>query len=87
MSVISGSHVNLVRARKALEKAFAERDWEALKETDILLGESLNEAFDDKHRNAYELVQEMEKILHTYSEMVMALPEGADMSFSTFPSA
>lgn len=86
MSVISGAHVNLVRARKALEKAFEERDWDALRETDKRLGESLNEAFDDEHRNTFELVQEMEKVLHTYAGVVAALPEGAEVSLHTFPS-
>lgn len=86
MSVISDSHVSLVRARKALEKAFAERDWDALKESDKLLGESLNRAFDDEHRNTFELVQEMEKVLHTYATLVASLPDEAQMSLSTFPT-
>ena len=86
MSVISRSHLNLVRARKALEKAFAERDWDALKETDRQLGQSLNEAFDDQDRNTSELVQEMEKVLRTYASMVAALPKDAEISLSTFPT-
>jgi len=86
MSVISRSHLNLVRARKALEKAFKERNWDALRETDKLLGESLNEAFDDVGRNTVELVQEMEKVLGTYAEMVAALPEDAEASLNTLPS-
>lgn len=87
MSVVSSSHVMLVRARKAMEKAFAERDWDALKETDKLLGECLNQAFDDEHRNTFELVQEMEKVLQAYAAMVEALPQGAEASLSSFPRA
>lgn len=85
MSVICRSHVELVRARKALEKAFDNRDWDVLKETDRRLGDILNSAFDDVDRNTGELVQEMERVLHTYAAMVEALPEAAELSLSVFP--
>lgn len=85
MSVISRSHFELVRARKALEQAFEEGDWVALRENDVLLGKQLDAAFVDDKRNTYELLQEMERVLKTYANLVSALPASAAESLSFFP--
>lgn len=74
MSLISSSHLSLVRARKELEKAFDENRWDELKDLDKSLGASLNQAFDDKQRDPTSLVHELEKVLSLYASMVEAMP-------------
>lgn len=81
MSLVSQSHVELVRARKALEKAFIDKDWEVLSACDRRVGEALNDAFEDDRRDTRELVYEMERVLGIYAKMVSALPA----SFSEHP--
>jgi hypothetical protein len=86
MPVISRSHVELVRARKALRQAFEEQDWEQLRERDIELGLRLDRAFDDKDSDSKALVKEMERILNTYAELVEVLPDYAEnLSFVPRP--
>lgn len=75
MSVISSHHFMLVRSRRELERAFSERDWEKIRQWDSELGRSLNLAFDDSERNTQALVDELEKILQTYAEVLACLPE------------
>lgn len=86
MSVVSKSQVELVRARKALEQAFDEQDWVALRKWDAKLGECLNRAFADPMRDAFELVQEMERVLHTYATLVEAMPAAAQNCLEHFNS-
>lgn len=74
MSVVSSSHFSLVRARRELEKAFQKGDWDAVRVWDQQLGEKLNEAFDDDGRDTVALIDELERILLTYSNVVSAMP-------------
>lgn len=77
MSVVSISHLNLLRARKQMEKAFQQNDWDAVKEWDVLLTHQLTQAFDDPARDNRLLVDELEHILGLYAKMVSVLPEAA----------
>lgn len=74
MSVIPASQVALIRARRALNQAFLEADWEAVREWDARLAEQLNVSFADENRDTQTLVEEMEKILALYAKMVTVLP-------------
>lgn len=85
VSIICQTHVELVRARKALEKAFVNQDWVALREMDIALGELLNKSFEDEARDAPSLVREMEHILNAYSRIISQLPESASEALALFP--
>ncbi|WP_045860436.1 hypothetical protein [Teredinibacter purpureus] len=83
MSVISVSHLALVRARKALEQAYDTKNWDDVRELDSLLGECLNQAFDDDQRDTSALVSELERVLKLYAAIVSSLPEQAEqLSFS-----
>lgn len=77
MSVVSASYVELVRSRRALHQAFLKRDWEGVRQWDSLLGGNLNRAFDDDHRDTLALVEELEKVLKLYADIVVAVPEHA----------
>ncbi len=81
MSVVSMSHLNLLRARKQMEKAFNDCDWDAVKEWDVLLTHQLNQAFDDPTRDNQLLVEELESILGLYAKMVSVLPDVATQSW------
>lgn len=74
MSIVSASQFTLARTRKELVTAFKNNDWQAVKEVDQLLAHNLNHAFDDKHRDTKALIDELEKIVCLYSEMVARLP-------------
>lgn len=74
MSIVSSSHVDLVRARKKFKKAYQNGEWDDVRQKDRELSECLNIAFEDKERDAKALVDEVERILHVYSEVVSALP-------------
>ncbi len=78
MSVIPASFTSLVRARRSLQKAHQSEDWDAVRELDVLLGESLNRAFDDSDRNTSALIEELEKVLHLYANIVSGLPVQAE---------
>lgn len=84
MTVISSSYFSLIRARKELEKAFQQGRWDDVKSWDIRLGVSLNKAFEDEQCNTAELVQELERILNTYANVVRGMPEKA-MSLTQAP--
>ncbi len=75
MSVISASHFSLVRARRELEKAYDVEDWSAVKQWDQDLGRMLNAAFDDEGRDTRALVNELEKVLALYAEIVLSMPD------------
>ena len=75
MSVVLSSHVELVRARRELEKAFEAGAWDNVRALDQHLAERLNSAFDDEQRDTRMLLEELEKILHTYSVVVAGLPQ------------
>ncbi len=81
MSVVSLTHMNLLRARKQMEKAFMEQDWDAVKDWDMLLTTQLTRAFDDPTRDNQLLVEELETILALYARMVSALPDAATRSW------
>lgn len=75
MSIVPSSHVELVRARRELEKAFEVRAWDDVRAWDQHLAERLNSAFDDDQRDTRALIDELEKILHAYSSVVAGLPQ------------
>jgi ferritin-like metal-binding protein YciE len=77
MSLVSSSHFSLVRARKALESAFRDNDWDQLRNLDQALGDSMNQAFEDDQRDTKNLVKELEKVLYLYAQMVSTLPDAA----------
>lgn len=74
MSVFSASQFSLARARKDLNNAFKNNDWQKIKDVDQLLAQTLNSAFDDSNRDTKALISELEKIIVLYSEMVACLP-------------
>lgn len=75
MNLVPVSQLNLVRARREMEKSYLADDWEAVRDWDQLLGVQLTQAFDDPDRDHKRLVTELEKILSLYSQMVRSLPE------------
>ncbi|WP_370978928.1 hypothetical protein [Agaribacterium sp. ZY112] len=85
MSLISCSHVDLVRTRKSLEFAFDNKQWGALKRHDLLMGEALDKAFDDKTLNAKELMSELERVLALYARIVAELPASESEFVASFP--
>lgn len=74
MSVVNASQFALRRARRELEKAFNQCNWEDVRHWDVELGQSLNAAFDDENRDTTSLVNELENILCTYAKLVERLP-------------
>lgn len=75
MTVVSAAHLNLVRARREMEKAFQRQDWDGVKDCDQLLSVQLNHAFDDDTRDSRSLVNELERVLSLYATIVHALPQ------------
>lgn len=75
MSIVPSSHVELARTRRALKKAFDIREWGDVRALDQQLTVRLNDAFDDELRDTRILIEELEKILHTYSTIVAELPQ------------
>lgn len=80
MSIVPFSHVELARTRRALKKAFDVREWGDVRTLDQQLAVRLNDAFDDELRNTRILLEELEKILHTYSIIVAELPQSSSIS-------
>lgn len=74
MSIVTASHLALVRARRQLEKAYIDNDWNAVRQWDRQIGEQLNSAFGDEHRDTRALVSELERVLGLYARMVKTLP-------------
>ena len=75
MKLVSASLVNVKRARREMERAFTAGDWDGVKRWDGLVGEGLDKAFDDPSRDNVGLVDELEKILGLYAQIVIGLPE------------
>ena len=75
MSVVVASQFALKRARKNLERAYQQGNWQAVRQSDVELGKLLNSALDDKSRDTKALVEELENILGLYADMVSMLPE------------
>lgn len=78
MSIVVASQFALKRARRQLENAFNQGNWQAVRESDIELGKLLNKTFDEKSLDARALVSELETILTLYADMVAMLPEQRD---------
>ncbi|WP_188151679.1 hypothetical protein [Teredinibacter waterburyi] len=76
-SLVSVTHVALVRARRELDRAFEEGDWERVRYWDAQLGQRLNRAFEDEERDTNGLIEELERVLKLYAQIVSALPEHA----------
>lgn len=79
MNVIPISYVSLVRARKDLERAFEQEDWERVAECDEFLGAVLTQAFDDPARDHSLLTTELDKILRLYGQMVCEIPPNTEI--------
>lgn len=75
MCVIPATHVALTRARKTLSRAYQVANWHSVGESDELLSEVLSQAFDDPNRNQRYLMQEMEKILALYADIMRSHPD------------
>ncbi len=75
MNLISASLVNVKRARREMERAFTAGNWDGVKHWDGLVGKGLDAAFDDPARDNVGLVEELEKILGLYAQIVIGLPE------------
>ncbi len=75
MSLITASQFALVRARKSLEKAHLDGDWDAVRHWDTELAKMLDDAFNDELRDTKALIRELENILRSYSKVVSSLPE------------
>jgi hypothetical protein len=75
MNLVSATLVNVKRARREMERAFAVGDWESVKRWDTLVGEGLDKAFDDPSRDNVGLVDELEKVLGLYAQIVIGLPD------------
>jgi len=93
MTVVSANVVALIRCRKMLEKAFQRKNWEHIRQWDISLGESLNAAFEEQPLDANTLIEELERVLSLYADIVAAVPAEADslamrslLAFSSAPS-
>lgn len=82
MSIVAASQFALKRARKQLENAFRQGNWQAVRESDIELGKLLHQACDEKSRDTRGLVAELETILSLYASLVAALPEQQESAFS-----
>lgn len=78
MSVVNASQFALIRARRELQKAFDQSNWESVRHWDSELGVFLNSAFDDEARDTRALVTELENILATYGKLVESLPGQTD---------
>ncbi|HEY6529903.1 MAG TPA: hypothetical protein VIZ65_14535 [Cellvibrionaceae bacterium] len=75
MKLVSASLVNVKRARREMEKSFEAGDWDGVKRWDALVGKGLDTAFDDPNRDNAGLVDELEKVLGLYAQIVIGLPE------------
>ncbi|VUD56424.1 hypothetical protein TDB9533_02079 [Thalassocella blandensis] len=75
MSVISVSLFSLKRARKAMENAYHQGDWEEVRRWDTEIAQHLNDAFEDGARDTKALIRELQTILQTYAKIVEALPD------------
>lgn len=74
MKLVTASQFALARTRKQLKAAFKNNDWQAVRDVDQILVHSLNDAFDDTNRDTRALIEELEKIVGLYGEMVARLP-------------
>ena len=75
MSVVVASQFALKRARRNLERAYQQGNWQAVRQSDVELGNLLSSALDDKSRDTTALVEELENILALYADMVSMLPD------------
>ena len=75
MSVTNATQFALIRARRELEKAHDTKNWQAVKDWDQRLGDFLNQAFEDDARDTKALIDELEKVLKTYTRVVSSLAE------------
>jgi hypothetical protein len=75
MTIIAASLVNVMRTRREMERALHQGDWDAVKQWDSKVGQSLDAAFDDPSRDNRALVDELEKVLGLYAQVVAQLPE------------
>lgn len=75
MHLVCSSLVDVIRTRKAMQKAFECADWDGVKTCDDRLGRMLDAAFSDDVRDNSALVAELEKVLALYAQVVTCLPE------------
>ncbi|WP_086932506.1 hypothetical protein [Agarilytica rhodophyticola] len=75
MAIISATQFKLTRARRSLERAYHNKDWNELRQWDTKLAECLNLVFEDPGRDTKSLLNELEYILKMYSRILAELPE------------
>ncbi len=75
MSVVAASQFKLARARKSLENAYKDGDWDEIKRWDTELANCLNVLFEENDRDVHTLINQLEGVLTTYSKIVTELPE------------
>lgn len=75
MNIVPVTQLNLIRARREMEKSYISGDWQAVQDWDQVVALQLSQAFDDPARDHKLLAAELEKILSLYSKMVHRLPE------------
>ena len=73
MSTINSKRFNLRRAQQEMEKGYHTGNWEQVRYWDTKLAEIINSACDDDNRDPEELIDDLEKILHSYGKMVAQL--------------
>lgn len=87
MKLVSASLVNVKRARREMERAFVAGNWDGVKHWDALVGKGLDAAFDDPSRDNAGLVEELEKVLGLYAQIVIGLPEQTAQQWLTTPAS
>ena len=75
MSLVSPSVFTLKRAHQELEKAFANRDWAAVRHWDKVLADALRASCKEESKDLAAIIGQLEKILNSYARMVSALPD------------
>ena len=72
MAVIPISYFRLQRTRFGLTDAFVREDWGSVQDYDRQLGKVLEEAYCDPRVESAELLDEMERLLHIYEQLMEA---------------
>ena len=72
MAVVPFSYFRLQRTRSGLSDAFASGDWASVRDYDLQLGKNLEEAYCDPRVASADLIDEMEKLLRIYEQLMKA---------------
>ncbi len=72
MAVVPFSYFRLQRTRRGLSDAYQSGDWLAVRDYDRELGQSLEQAYADPRVDSAVLLDEMEKLLRIYEQLMKA---------------